>query len=102
MDTAGSRIEGNRLIVGADISANRQGIERLFAELLEGGSGEIVLDMSAHTGLRSADLAVIAAYCALAGRRGRSVKVVAGATVAKALRFGGVDRVARIEPIAGG
>ena len=99
MGESDTRVDGNRLVVGGEVSREQQGLQQLWSELLQSASEEVVIDLAGITSFRSADLAVVAASCALAQKRGRKVKVRAAADVARVLRFGGVDRVARIEEI---
>ena len=90
-------VEGNRLVVRGRVSREQAGLQELWSELLRQSPEEVVIDLTGAEGFRSADLAVVAASCALAEKRGRKVRVRASKEVARVLRFGGVDRIARIE-----
>lgn len=97
MGKAEMHVNGNRLVVGSEVSREQQGLQKLWSDLLQQAGEEVVIDLTGVASFRSADLAVVAASCALAQKRGRKVRVKAGADIARVLRFGGVDRVARIE-----
>lgn len=96
-----SRVEGNRLVVGGNLSRQAGGIQQMLKDMLRGGSEDVEIDLSSLSSIRSSDLAVIASAAANAQKHNRKVRITAAPDVARILRFGGVDRIAEIdEPTA--
>jgi len=95
---SGIEAQGGKLIVKKDLGFGQYlNLEGILKTVIGTDSNIVYIDLNDVRHLCSSNLAVLASACNTLIHRGKAVHLIAQPAVAKILRLGGIERLAKVE-----